>query len=1347
MSRGSKFRYLLLATVAVLLGFLTFSPAFTQAAGSPGPVGKVDEAMKKGLPQTAIKELEPIIAEAQEAKAWAEAVKAIGLKIALEGNIQGNKAEERITRMQAAVAKAPEEMKPVMHAILAHWYWQYFQQNRWRIVQRTETTGAADGDVTTWSLPRIIQEIDAQLDLALANRKLIEKTKVEEFDPLLVKGSMPDRYRPTMYDFLVHEALDFYKSGESFVTKPEDDFEISAAGPVFGTVDEFLAWKIEDSSDSRHAKALRLYQDLLRFHADDQEPTARLAADLGRLELGNSYARGEEKEVRYIVALKRFIAAHREHELASVAHYNWAVTLRQQDELVEAHQVATAGKNLHPASVGGKQCHNLLLQIEAKSFQLTTERVWNAPLPTIDVTYKNISKLHFRLVAMDWAERTRTTGRRAEYLYQPADRQRILAATPAKAWSVDLKPTPDYQQRTAALSVPEDLPPGFYFLVASHNKAFSASDNQVIYTDVWVSDLALITRQQSGDLELSGFVLDAKSGKPISGATAQVWTQERNKITPGQTVKTNAEGLFRFDGAGIERKNSLVLVTKDKQQLVTANDYHLYKNNRNEVRQERTVFFTDRALYRPGQTIQFKGLCYAVAQHTDTYEVLKNRKVKVIFQDVNGEKIAELQQQTNDYGSFAGSFTAPRDRVMGRMSIRVDGTPSGAVQVSVEEYKRPKFQVELAAPTKAPELKADVELIGTATAYNGAPIDGAKVRWRVVRQVRFPDWWYWYRGWYSPQRESQEIAHGTATSDVDGKFTITFTAKPDESIDPKSEPVFQFAVTADVTDTAGETRSADRSIQIGYHARQAKLTADDWQTEAKPVEIKVSISSLDGAGRPGEGTVKIHALTPPAAVHRPDLQPGRRYHVHRGAGANGENEADPDLSDPKNWPLGEVVAEREFVVGESGTTTVSAPLKVGAYQAVLTTHDQLGAPITARLAIKVIDPTADHLALKIPFLFAASTWTYEPGSTFKAVWGSGYDQAQAYVEVEHREKILQAFWTDPRKTQLEISQEITEEMRGGFTVRVTMVRENRAFIETRHVDVPWSNKQLEVKWERFVSKLKPGAEETWTAVITGPDAKRAVAEMVATLYDASLDAYLPHNWMHGFGVFRRDQSRLYSRFENNSKGFNHLQGYWTQNYQGVAITYRSFPAQIVGLLYGHQWFAKDKNQAAAPGLGAAGGGFGRQMRAGFAEAQGGALSADHATDGLARKASANRADAKNLQQAAGQGKAEGGRILARCRPRKNLSKPPSSSRTWSPTKDGEVRIEFTMPEALTEWKFMGFAHDTELRSGYLQDTVVTSKDLMVQPNPPRFVREGGLLEFTVKVTNQVDTCSRPAPCD
>ena len=1328
-------------TAIIILGSMVeLTNPLGQVGGGPGDLIAAEEGAvpDQALPQTAIERLKPVIDQAIKDKAYPAAIKAIGQKIALEGEIQGGKPEEKIVRLQAEIAAAPPEMQPVMEAILAHWYWQYFHANRWRFMQRTATAAPPGEDILTWDLSRVLAEIDKHFTAALAAEAELKKIPIAQYDPLLAKGNVPDSYRPTLFDFVACEAIHFYSAGEQAAARAEGAFDLSADSPIFAQLDEFLGWELKTAdTGSPTVKAIGLYQNLLRFHQDDADPAARLDADLGRLTFAYNKAFGEEKDARYKAALARFVDRNGDHEISARARFLWATLLQQEGELVEAHRLATQGRQAFPDSFGGKMCHNLIQQIEAKSAEVRIEHVWNAPWPAIQVDYRNVEQVYFRLVRADWTARAKAAQHRADWLDEN-QRKALVAQKPEREWSAKLPATGDYQLRREELPAPQDLPPGFYFLLASYDPGFGDQNNVVQCSEFWVSNLALVMRTRWGQTQLEGFVLDANSGEPLEGAEVQLWVRPgwRGGWQPGPTAKTDKNGLF--SGNGTHQQNHLLLVTHQGQQLATANEYSVYGQDSRQDPFRRTVFFTDRALYRPGQTIGYKGICLRVDQNADNYETLAGQTLTVVFSDVNGQEIARQQQRTNDYGSFSGSFTAPRDRLTGRMSLRVDGEPAGQATFSVEEYKRPKFEVVIDAPKTAPKLNGEVALQGKATAYTGAAIDGAKVRWRVVRQVRYPAWWYWYCWWRTPQTASQEIARGTATTEPDGTFDIGFTARPDLSVPEKDEPTFVFNVSADVTDTTGETRSGQKTTNVGYTALAASLTAPEWLTDDAPVEIAVTTATLDGEGQAADCQLKVHRLQQPEKTQRAGWGGYQPSPVRRGKGAAGVEAAPaPDPSNPNSWALGEVVVEEGFTTAGDGKSTRTIKLPPGPYRAVLTTQDRFAKQVTAVLPLTVLDPDGRQFPVKIPNLVASPAWSIEPGSEFLALWGTGYDQARAFIEIEHRRRIVQAFWTEAGATQQAVKQAVTEALRGGFTVRTTMVRENRAYTTSRQVTVPWTNKKLTVAWEHFVSKLEPGQKETWTAVVTGPDAKKAVAEMVVALYDQSLDAYQPHSWMDGFGVFRQDASNVVSTFENLEKQLRHLQGGWPSDYRDVTMTYRAFPAEIVAQLWGLRF------KGGKPGDGAWGTDK-MYSRRSAALANGAELAKADAKGESAERKSAGEANALKDATALNGGHGTSGPAapppdLGQVSARKNLNETAFFFPHLVSNEEGQVRIEFTMPEALTKWKFLGFAHDSQLRAGLLTDSVVTAKDLMVQPNPPRFLREGDLVEFTVKVANQSPT--------
>lgn len=1286
---------------------------------------KVEKAQNNGLPKSAIEALEPIIAGALADRNYPEAIKALGRKLALEGNIQGNKPEEQIIRMNAALAGAPAEMKPVLEAILARWYWHYFQHNRWRFMQRTQTAAPPGEDFQTWDLARILAEVDVHFTAALAGDKILKATPVSAYNDLLPAGNVPDAYRPTLYDFLAHEALEFYQAGEHGTTRAEDSFELDASSPALGNAEEFSRWQPASAdATSPVLKALRLYQSLLKFHEADRDRSAFLDVDLARLTWAHNVAVGENKDERFKAALEQFVAGTAKHEISARGLAALAGQLQAEGDPAKAHELATRGYQAFPESAGGATCYNLIQQIEAKSAQLVTDHVWNAPWPTLDVTYRNVTRVYFRALPMNFTDYLSKVRWNYGNIDPEMMQDSIRRIAPALAWEAELPATKDFKDRTESIPAPSTLKPGYYFIVASHDPSFATENNQVSIAPVWVSDLALVTMQRRDGRATSGsgFVLRAGSGDPIEGATVQIWQQDRQgEFRQVDRVRTDENGRFQYSARN-QNSGSVLLAEFEGHAVATAEQLHNYGQANPRPALEQTVFFTDRALYRPGQTVSYKGISLRHHQASASYDTLADRKLTVSFRDANGKEIARATHTTNAYGSFSGSFTAPRDRVMGRMSLWVDGGPNGQAFFNVEEYKRPKFQVELKPPAQAAKLDAPAELTGTATAYTGAAIGGAKVKWRVTRAVQFPYWCWWFQ-----PPETKAIAHGTAVSEPDGTFKVEFVAAPDRSVPEKNEPVFSYIVHADVTDSTGETRSAEHTIRAGYTALQATVAAGEWQVADQPVKFTVTTESLDDVPQSAQGTVSLHALQQPLAVQRAarpnDYRPWRRF-----AGT----EPKPDPANPDSWALGDLLTKLDFKTDATGKTEVSAKLAPGVYRASLETKDRFGRKVTARQTVNVVDPAAKRYGVKLANHFAAPKWSVEPGDTFTALWGTGYDRGRAYVELGQDGKTLRSYWTASDRTQEIVEVPITEDMRGGITVQVTYVRENRAYLNQRIVDVPWSNKQLAVKWESFRSKLLPGQNETWTAVITGPDAKRASAEMVATLYDASLDQFAPHNWMKEFGVFRREWIWGTPDFQNHPAHFRPYSG-WNVDSRIVEWNYRDFPQDISADRWGWDYFGND--QVIALGAFAV-----RAAPAGgYAEAN--TLAGTRVSTELRDMAAAAAPMAKGVREDAAPAVTVATPPppdLDKVSARKNLNETAFFFPHLLAGDDGLVKIQFTMPEALTEWKFFGFAHDAKLRAGFLTDKVVTTKDLMIEPNPPRFVREGDAIEFTVKVSNQSD---------
>lgn len=1262
---------------------------------------RVADDISKGLPKSAATDLDPIIQQTLAEKAYPEAVKAVLWKISLQAEIEGNRPDEGIKRLQAQIATSPTEMRPVMEAVLGYWYWQYFEQNRWRFLQRTQAGTASGPDIQTWDLARILTEIDAHFSSALANDAVLKGTPISSYDALLTKGTVPDRYRPTLYDFVVHFALEFYQAGEQGRFASEDQFEIDAESPIFAEANQFERWQpaTDDHAWSPQLKAIRLYQALLKFHHGDADPAAYDDADLARLTFAHNVAVGETKDDRYKAALEGFIERTSRYEISARAFADLAEATRTDGDFIKAHELADRGARDFPGSAGSSMCLNVISEIEAKSAQLETERIWNAPWPTLDITYRNTNRVYFRAYPVRFEDSLTEAG---QYPMSGDVTDRLLSQKPILEWQSNLPATTDYKERTERLPAPTTLKPGLYVIIASHDAKFSTDNNQISSARIWVSDLALIIGSHG-----EGMVLNAVTGEPVADATVRMWRRDNNGRFNRNATSTDENGHFAFEAPNTP---VLILAEYDGHAISSANESYWFRRDREDATGNAIVFFTDRALYRPGQTIYYKGIAIHGEHAAQKYNVRPDHEVTVVFREVNGNEIARATHRTNAYGSFSGSFVAPRDRLMGQMNIMALNE-TGNSWFAVEEYKRPKFHVDLSAPAESPKLRTKIDMSGHAIAYTGSAIGNAKVKWQVTRTATLPLWCWWRQ---PPSIKS--IAHGTSTTDALGTFNLQFIADPDSTIPVVNEPVFSYTIDVDVTDGNGETRSEKKVIRVGYAALTTSIVADEWQTANQPVVLKIATQSLNDDPQAAQGNIAIHRVEQPSKVIRAPLQSNRRWQ-------NKNNQPDTDPSNPETWPEREMVVERPFQTGTNGKAEVSMPLPVGIYRVVATTTDRFGGKATARQTIEVSDPSDRQYRIKQPAHLTAQSWSVEPGQTFTALWGTGYDKGRAFVEIEREGTSVRSFWTDGSRTQSLIQQKVSEDMRGGFTVRVTYVRENRAYTFQQVVDVPWSNKQLHVSWETFRSKLVPGQKETWTAKITGPNAKPAVAEFVAAMYDGSLDQFRPHSWTNIASGFRFERGQEMSTFQNAEIYFFPHHEWLPPGGHVVAWEYRGLPSARPEASGGGEVVALSQFNVSSGTLGSA---KALMSRGGTMPAPA-AMKLVSANGDLAPQGATENKSSPSAPD------------LSKIKARTNLNETAFFFPHLVSDADGAVKIVFTVPEALTEWKFIGFAHDADLRSGFLTGTAITSKDIMVEANPPRFLREGDAVEFTVKVSNQSDT--------
>lgn len=1380
-----------LAGLALLLGGILAMNPPGRSAEPPlpdrdreGQWVTVQRALDEGKPKSALAALDGIEEAAIAAEAWDEAARAIATKVSADTGDRPPEDPERLVRLEAAIQKAPEKVKPVLEAILANWTWGFFQNNQWRFAQRTqgpaggvdEEGKAVDGlaGIASWDLQRIVAEVRRRFTSALEPADRLRTLPVGEWNQILDKGAMPDSWRPTVWDVVAHDALAFAASGVRGLADPEDLFEFDIASPALGTRAEFLAWRPEEGAtdtDSPLLGEMKLYRHLLEAHTGDTDRTALLAADLDRIDRASASAISPggdtDRRERTAEAFEALLEDCGENEVAAMVRHRLAGVVRQSnddDAVVKARAIAAAGAVSHPDSAGGKLCKNLVAEIDAKSFELFTERTWTAPWPTIRVRYRNLTKVHFRVVKADWLARLRAGKPQWQWL-DDGDRAKLVAAAPLKAFAVDLPATANLRDNTHDINAPQDLPPGAYWVLASADDDFGPHDNVVATALVWVSRLAVVQRTNvypGAGGPLAGHVVDSASGRALAGVSVQAFVRAQAgnpaPFEPAGKTTTDADGLYEL---AIEPQRETLLhfkATLDGVAHEIASDPLSVWQHDQPHQHASFILMADRGIHRPGQMVRYKGILAHADRAKRDYRALADRAVSVTFRDANGRELSRQMQTSNATGSFHGEFAIPSGALPGQWMIVAEGEgTSGFLGVRVEEYKRPKFKVELAAPRDPVVLDKAVSLVGTATTYTGLPVAGAKVRYRVERQMRFPPWCRWFFPWVPFDAGPARIARGSATTDADGKFTVEFPAKPDRGVPVDSLPVFTYRVTADVTDPSGETREADRAVRAGFAPLQADVKAEAWQAtgpDGAPADVTITVTtrSLDDEPRAATGTLTIHRLVQPDRPLRGDLL--ERFAVlrphaagrARGGDARGAKPGrlpaplpGPDPNDPEGWESGEEVFKAEDDTdGVTGNAVAKVELPPGIYRAEFVVAGADGTPdVKARQTIEVVDPESTTSPIKRPLMLTAATMTAQPGSTFEAIVATGYDQGRVLVEVLRDGKLLTRHWTEPGRTQWPVRVEVGDDHRGGFTLRTWMVRDGRLHGKERVIDVPWTNKTLEIAWERFTRRVEPGAKEVWRArVKTADDAldgagKGVPAEIVATLYDQSLDALAPLSWPPGLsGLFRREISPVTAVFSNRPEVLQQIVGSWVVEQVPVEISWRRFrePFGPQSL----QFFGFNRRGMMPMMRGA--------MPAAAEPMMADALMADAAPGRRMAKEAPVALGLEFAAQEEGGGAppeaAAGPTVAAPPPPRKNLVETAFFFPALESDDDGSVSIEFTLPDTLTTWQFKSLAHDASLRSGTLLDTAVAAKDLMVEPVVPRFLREGDVVEIPVKVGNR-----------
>ena len=1299
----------------------------------------VDVYLKIGLTKSALSVVNTVYKKSKATMNASQFVKALLFRTKLGSDFEENALVNSIQDIEKELLTAKFPINSILHSALAELYWGYYHANRFAILERSQSINFVQTDLQTWDLRKITAAVVSHYKASLQNAQELKNAEINSIDAILEKGSNSRNLRPTLYDFLAHRAYDFFMEEESGLIQAKDPFELK--NPLlFGDSKTFVSLKLT-SSDSLSFLfyAIRLLQDLSNFHLNDKTPDALIDIELKRLEFVEDKALLPIKDSLFMQALKELSKKYDTHTISTEISYiiaslyktkgekyNPLISSANKWDIKTALSYCDAAILKFPESEGAAKCRIVKETINTPALTLTTDKVNPPGKPSLGlIEYKNVNNLFFKIVKVDpEQEKTFKNKFNTNQLLAEYNKGKVVTS-----WNISLVNDGDFQSHRMEFNIPS-LNNGYYVIMASTDKHFSCKEDMIAFKNFWISNLSYVCRSKdNGGLEY--YVLNRTSGLPIKDIHVKSSTQDYDYKTrtyiskPWASFITNDEGYFEIPALPEKSDYKYFYLEFD------SNDDHYISDNYfsqsapyipNPQKIIRTYFFTDRSIYRPGQTVYFKGIL--LGSEGGNTKIEPNHMTNVSFFDVNGQKISELKLTSNDFGSISGSFTAPSGGLTGNMRIQNEW---GSTYFSVEEYKRPKFEVSILPVKGSYKLGENISVTGNAKAYAGNFIDHAAVKYRVVRTASFPFYGWWWRA--VPTSAEMEITSGNTTTNEKGEFKVNFKAIPDLSIDKTLLPVFNYTLFADVSDINGETHSTEGNISVGYNALLINVDIPSKLNQVGQNFFKITSTNLNDQAEPSEGEIVIYKLKQPEKSYRsrnwtkPDIFTINKTEFE----TNFPKDAYNDENEMNKWEKLKVVMNYHFKTPADSTLLINdlKSWELGCYFLEMKSTDKYGTIVSQQKYFTVFSSEKSKMPDNSIAWMQLLKSTADVGEKASFLIGSNEKDVNVLYEIEVKNQIISKQWLKLSNEQKRIDIAVDESHRGNFSIHLSFVKDNRSYSYNEVIHVPYTNKKLDISFETFRNKLLPGEKEEWKINIKGSKGEKFAAELLTSMYDASLDAFHAHQW--NFNIFNSFYARL-NWDDNTSFAINQ------------SVFCRDFNSKLV--------YPQDKSfdQLNWFGLNYYYGGGNKYRNSRSADEGGIMLSEASVAMGNSKPIAGVHFEEKNSlekattisrggdnDKAAAKDKTDGN--FSEVKLRSNFNETAFFYPQLLTNDSGEVVVSFTVPESLTKWKIQALAYTKDLKIGTIEKELFTQKDLMLVPNPPRFFREGDSLRFNVKISN------------
>ena len=1197
---------------------------------------QADIIARKDQPRSEIGVMKKIISKASAAKDYGQLLAAEMRQMILWKEISADSLTPNVERMEAEVLKVKDPaLKAVRYAVLGKVY-----RDNLTGIEVDDATPEQREDASYYQSQRDTNSKKSQefFKKALVQPELLAKHTSTEYIPLTLKGVDGSSFNNDLLHLIGFEA----DSKEAYLLMYTYYNKVGNRGAACLCAYKLIEkYRQDDVREVKKSKYLNTIDSLIHVYQDIPE-AGELAVEHFRFMEGATDAKPLDK-LNYInYALSRWGGWSRMNELRNAQKRLTEPMFQVQDmpQVLRPGQKAWVHLNV-------RNLQNLKVGISR--LNITADNEYDVQN---EATYKMLLKKTTKLHQKDFSR---------NYYGRP-----------------------DYEEVKDSIEIGGNLPLGAYLLEVTSDNTGIAPQRQLFY----VSNLAVMIQQLPDDRHRY-VVVNATDGQPVAGAKIELYDQwygfktkkDKRTVHARLTTDENGEAYFKnVDG------NILISTSNDK--FTPAKGIYLSRTRYYEKKDNETKYqlFTDRSIYRPGQTVHASAISYIVKKGLDASVPGKSMELNFILRDANWKQVAEQKATTDEYGTASVDFELPKEGQMGLYSISVNGTATKYVRV--EEYKRPTFEITFPKVNEKYNWGDTVVVKASAKTYAGVPVQGAKVEYQVTRRNQL---WWWGAGSAGQLVKTDNcVTREDGTFDVEIPLEASLSGKDEADMNDfmRIARFFNFEVSAIVTDISGESHEGVMSLPLG--TKPTILTVN------LPKRIETdSLKTVIFAYRNASGM---------------EIASNLKYRIDKGEWQDAEANVPVSMA---VLPSG--VHEMETICG---TDTLQQKFTLFSMK---DTHP--------------MEPTTE--------------WYYQTAKTFprdgKPVYiqvGSSENGAHIVYSIIAGNKLLEKGAWELGDSIITLPFTYKEEYASGIVLNYSFVKQGKCYTRMMSIARPQPEKKLNIAWKTFRNRLTPGQKEEWTLKITTPDGKPAKAQLMSVLYDKSLDQIARHSWNFSLG-FYQSLPNCYWKHNLTFRPF-YLNGVYPTKYydekqldvdkfddkyfsfyaymQAVELSKleRSSGGTVEAVLIDKHSSMKDevvREEAKVVRIRGS-----KMVRVGAA-----APSANKVFDVV-----------EEMPQFAGGSGSDAGQFLDQVQVRENMNETAFFYPALESDNNGNVAIRFTLPECVTTWKFMGLAHDKEMRNGLLVDEAVAQKTVMIQPNMPRFLREGDKATIVAKLSNTSD---------